>query len=149
MDLDFCRKNCWFHKCRLLLANRSLHSKSFRASSSRNKRFLFSPPPPHSIFFGSRSNFQAITRLETLATQVTPIDRHTLWEDSTPRRHPTRGAKLGNFIPSLRHKTLRKKLCLVYYVSSLITNGIEFMKAGAGSYIVVRNNNSVYGFFCP
>ena len=35
------------------------------------KRFLFSPPPPPSnFFFCSRSNFRAITRLETLATQA-------------------------------------------------------------------------------
>ena len=34
------------------------------------KRFLFSPPLPPSIFFCSRSNFRAITRLEMLATQA-------------------------------------------------------------------------------
>ena len=34
------------------------------------KRFLFSPPPPPSTFFCFRSNFRAITRLETLATQA-------------------------------------------------------------------------------
>ena len=35
------------------------------------KRFLFSPPPPSStFFFRFRSNFGAITRLETLATQA-------------------------------------------------------------------------------
>ena len=34
------------------------------------KCFLFCPPPPPSIFFCSRSNFRAITRLETLATQA-------------------------------------------------------------------------------
>ena len=34
-----------------------------------DKRFLFSPPPPPSIFC-SRSNFRAITGLETLATQA-------------------------------------------------------------------------------
>ena len=35
------------------------------------KRFLFSPPPPPSTFFlCSRSNFRAIIRLETLATQA-------------------------------------------------------------------------------
>ena len=35
------------------------------------KRFLFSPPPPPSIFFfGSRSKFRVITRLEMLATQA-------------------------------------------------------------------------------
>ena len=39
------------------------------------KRFLFSPPPPPStFFFCSRSNFRAITRLETLATQATYFD---------------------------------------------------------------------------
>ena len=68
----------------------SLCSKRFRASSSRTlgreqkkrndaggggrrKRcFLFSlPPPPSTIFFSCyRSNFRAITRLETLATQA-------------------------------------------------------------------------------
>ena len=68
----------------------SLCSKRFRASSSRTlgreqkkrndgggggrrKRcFLFSPPPPpFTIFFScSRSNFRAITRSETLATQA-------------------------------------------------------------------------------
>ena len=42
------------------------------------KRFLFSPSPPRStfFFFCSRSNFRAITRLETLATQA------MLWEKS-------------------------------------------------------------------
>ena len=36
------------------------------------KRFLFFPPPPPSTFFFCfRSNFRAITRLETLATQAT------------------------------------------------------------------------------
>ena len=34
------------------------------------KRFLFSPPPAPSTFFCFRSNFRAITRLETLATQA-------------------------------------------------------------------------------
>ena len=65
----------------------SLCSKRFRASSSlgreqkkrndaggggRKRCFLFSlPPPPSTIFFScSRSNFRAITRLETLATQA-------------------------------------------------------------------------------
>ena len=34
--------------------------------------FLFSPPPtPSTLFFCFRSNFRAITRLETLATQAT------------------------------------------------------------------------------
>ena len=38
------------------------------------KRFLFSSPPPPSIFFFcSRSNFRAITRLETLATQAMTV----------------------------------------------------------------------------
>ena len=38
----------------------------------RKRCFLFSlPPPPSTIFFScSRSNFRAITRLETLATQA-------------------------------------------------------------------------------
>ena len=74
----------------------SLRSKPFRASSSRKlgreqkkgmtgegegegsegtvgfagKRFLFSLPPPPSIFFCSRSNFRVITRMETLAMQA-------------------------------------------------------------------------------
>ena len=70
----------------------SLHSKRFRASSSRKlgreqkkwnegggererrkQRFPFSPPPPPPpsiFFFCSRSNFGAITRLGTLATQA-------------------------------------------------------------------------------
>ena len=72
----------------------SLRSKPFRASSSRKlgreqkkgmtgegegsegtvgfagKRFLFCLPPPPSIFFCSRSNFRAITRMETLAMQA-------------------------------------------------------------------------------
>ena len=38
----------------------------------RNEGFLFSTPPPPStfFFFCSRSNFRAVTRLETLATQA-------------------------------------------------------------------------------
>ena len=44
------------------------------------KRFLFSPPPPPSTFC-SRSNFRAITRLETLATQANGkgIDKERCW----------------------------------------------------------------------
>ena len=34
------------------------------------RKLLFSPPPRPSTFFCSRSNFRAITRLETLATQA-------------------------------------------------------------------------------
>ena len=60
----------------------SLRSKRFPASSSRAKkrndgggggerRNLFSPPNPAStFFFCSHSNFRAMTRLETLATQA-------------------------------------------------------------------------------
>ena len=70
----------------------SLHSTRFRASSSRKlgleqkkwnegwggrerrkQRFLFSPPFPRPFYFFfccSRSNFGAITRLGTLATQA-------------------------------------------------------------------------------
>ena len=37
----------------------------------KKESFLFSPPPPPSTFFFCfRSNFRAITRLETLATQA-------------------------------------------------------------------------------
>ena len=49
----------------------------YQGAFSRNvgfadKSFLFPPPPPPSTrFFCSRSNFRAITRLETLATHDT------------------------------------------------------------------------------
>ena len=75
----------------MLLQMVSLRSKRVLASSSRklgrekewrgrgrgmkewrNEGFLFSTPPPPStfFFFCSRSNFRAVTRLETLATQA-------------------------------------------------------------------------------
>ena len=38
-----------------------------------DKRFLFSPPPSIFFCFGSRSNFRALTRLETLATQASQV----------------------------------------------------------------------------
>ena len=43
-----------------------------QAKGFAGKRFLFSPPHPPSTFFfyRFRSNFRAITRLETLATQA-------------------------------------------------------------------------------
>ena len=56
MELDFLRKNCWYHRRRPLLAN-----------------------------------------------------LHTLLKDSGPRRHFLQDAKLGNFIPRLRLKTVIKE----------------------------------------
>ena len=45
------------------------------------KRFLFAPPPPPStLFFCSRSNFHAITRLERLATQATKLHEFHHWQ---------------------------------------------------------------------
>ena len=50
--------------------NREISRGVSRIVGFAGKRFLFSPPPPPSIFFCSRSNFHVITRLETLATQA-------------------------------------------------------------------------------
>ena len=50
--------------------NREYQGAFSRMAGFADKRVLFSPPPPASIFFCSRSNFRAITRLETLATLV-------------------------------------------------------------------------------
>ena len=46
--------------------------KRLPANSTILKNFLFSPPPPTSTlcFFRCRSNFRAVTRLETVATQA-------------------------------------------------------------------------------
>ena len=50
------------------------------------KRFLFSPPPPPStFFFCSRSNFRAITRLETLATQANRYQVNRLFQQDQKR----------------------------------------------------------------
>ena len=43
-----------------------------------SKRFLFSPPPSTPFFFRCHSNFRAITRLETLATQAKEKESKTV-----------------------------------------------------------------------
>ena len=74
------------------------------------KRFLFSTPLSPSIFFGSRSNFRAIARLETLATQA---------KDSMSRN----GRRQGYFVacvqppPPLRKRILAIWAAVQYYGS--------------------------------
>ena len=54
----------------------------FRIVGFAGKRFLFSPlPPPSTFFFCSRSNFRAVTRLETLATQAMAVSADNSFPD--------------------------------------------------------------------
>ena len=72
-----CRPNVFLlHLACIASVSSQVRRESWDESKKKkrnDKRFLFSPPPPPStfcFFFCSRSNFRAVTRLETLATQA-------------------------------------------------------------------------------
>ena len=82
--------------------NREISRGVFQNCGFAGKRFLFSPPLSPSIFFCSRSDFRAVARLETLATQA---------KDSMSRN----GRRQGYFVACVQPPPpLRKRILAIW-----------------------------------